>query len=81
MEHKYYAQTMNRYIAIFGFNTKQWWAYDNEKDEYCDPPNDVLEKIKQKSNDINEQEIFFNDILATEPEWLHDNDSRYTDIE
>lgn len=23
-----------RYIATLGFNTKQWWVYDNDKDTY-----------------------------------------------
>lgn len=72
---------MSRYEAVLGCNTKQWWAYDNDTDKYCDPPQDVLESIKKYSTDVDEQEEFFNDILATEPEWLNDEEFRYNDIE
>ena len=70
-----------RYKAVFGFNTKQWWAYDNEKDEYCDPPTEVLDEIRNHSDDVNEQETFFDGILAKEPEWLLDTEHRYNEIE
>lgn len=70
-----------RYEAVLGFNTKQWWAYDNETDEYCDPPIEVLEQIKAHSDDVDEQEEFFNELLANEPDWLKDEDYRYDDIE
>lgn len=66
-----------RYEAILGFNTKQWWAYDNETGEVCDPPTEVLEKIKAYSDDINEQGRYFNELLAEEPDWLNDEDYRY----
>ena len=70
-----------RYEAVLGFNTKQWWAYDNEMDEYCDPPAEVLEDIENYSDDVDEQEEYFNSILAEEPDWLEDEDYRYDDIE
>lgn len=66
-----------RYIAVLGFNTKQWWAYDEETDEYCDPPISVLNRIKQHSDNVAEQEYFFNEILLGEPSWLKDKDHRY----
>ena len=72
---------MSRYEAVLGFNTKQWWAYDNEMDEYCDPPSEVLEKIKQHSEDVNEQEKFFNNLLKAEPEWLNDEGFRYKEVD
>ena len=70
-----------RYEAVLGFNTKQWWAYDNEEDVYCDPPTEVLEQIKAHSSDVNEQEEFFNSILAEEPDWLADEEYKYDEIE
>lgn len=70
-----------RYEAVLGFNTKQWWAYDNETDEYCDPPTEVLDEIRNYSNNINEQEEYFNNLLAKEPDWLKDEEYRYDEIE
>lgn len=70
-----------RYDAILGYNTKQWWAYDNKTDEYCDPPIKVLDEIKQHSDNIDEQRDYFNDILSKEPEWLNDKGHRYNEIE
>ena len=72
---------MTRYEAVLGFNTKQWWAYDTEEDVFCDPPTEVLEKIEAYSDNVDEQEAFFNEILTTEPEWLNDEEFRYSDIE
>ena len=72
---------MNRYTAILGPNTKQWWAYDEETGDMIDPPSDVLEQIEDYSDDVDEQEEYFNSILETEPEWLEDTDHRYTDGE
>lgn len=72
---------MARYKAVLGFNTKQWWAYDNETDEYCDPPTKVLEEIENHSSGISEQEEYFNQILSEEPDWLDDKEYRYQEIE
>ena len=70
-----------RYEAVYGFNSKQWWAYDNETDEYCDPPTDVLDNIENYSSDIDEQEEYFNKILDTDPSWLYDDGYRYNNID
>ena len=72
---------VHRYEAVLGFNTKQWWAYDNLKDEYCDPPQEVLNRIEQHSSEIDEQEAFFNELLEDEPAWLNDVNHRYKEIE
>ena len=69
-----------RYEAVFGFNSKQWWAYDNKTEEYCDPPASVLFDIANHSDDIDEQQRFFEAILEKEPEWLNDKEHRYGDI-
>lgn len=70
-----------RYEVVLGFNTKQWWIYDNDTDEYCDPPCEVLDDVKNHSADIDEQERFLREIVSAEPNWLNDTDYRYTDIE
>ena len=67
-----------RYEAIFGFNTKQWWAYDTQTGEFCDPPTEVLKEIKQNSAKTNQdEEEYFNKILASQPDWLNDAGHRY----
>ena len=42
--------TNRRYTGVFGFNTKQWWVYDEDDDIYIDPPISVLRKIKTQNN-------------------------------
>ena len=74
-------KAMERYEAVLGFNTKQWWAYDNEYDEFCDPPTEVLKDIERYSDDVDKQEDFFNGILSTNPDWLYDEEYRYDEIE
>lgn len=71
----------DRYIAVYGPNSRQWWAYDDVEDEYCDPPLFVLDEIKMESDDINKQEDYFNKILETEPKWLDDLAYRYRDVD
>lgn len=36
-----------RYLAIIGFNTKQWWVYDEETNMYIDPPIEVLNELDE----------------------------------
>lgn len=68
-----------RYIAIMGFNTKQWWVYDEETGNYIDPPSEILNEVKNSSQDIDEQQEHLNQILSSEPEWLNDKEYIYED--
>lgn len=63
-----------RYFAVFGFNTKQWWVYDEEKDVYIDPPVVVLERLKNL--DVEKAESLLTEIANEKPypEWLFDKD-------
>lgn len=63
-----------RYEAILGFNTKQWWVYDNEENTYIDPPSSVLESLSDET-DIAEEQL--NNLLAYKPDWLNDEDYQY----
>ena len=73
-----------RYDAVFGFNTKQWWIYDNENNSYIDPPTEVLNKLKEieyKDDKRNPDEAgrYLEEIANTEPEpdWLHDGNEYF----
>lgn len=70
---------MARYEAIYGFNTKQWWAYDTKTKKVCDPPTVVLKEIETFSSNIDDQQEYFEHILDTLPDWLNDEDYRYPD--
>lgn len=72
---------MNRYEPVLGPNTKQWWAWDTELDEYCDPPLKILEDIANFSDDINEQRDYFDKVLSEDPDWLYEEEYRYSEIE
>lgn len=67
-----------QYEAIYGFNTKQWWAYDAETEEVCDPPIDVLDEVTSYSFNVDEQQEYFEKILDTSPSWLDDKEYRYS---
>lgn len=76
-----------RYDAMLGFNTKQFWIYDNENDTFIDPPIDVLEKANEiaygnetTSESIDEAQNYLIKLANTEPDWLHDG-HEYEDIE
>ena len=66
-----------RYLATLGFNTKQWWIYDNEKDVFIDPPIEVLEQLENLSNDDAETKL--EEIANSKPfpDWLFDKDYWY----
>ena len=75
-----------RYEACFGFNTKQWWLYDNEDDTYVDPPTEVLDeldKIQYKdgvetTESIDAARDRLEEIANEEsPDWLNDEDYIY----
>ena len=65
-----------RYEPMFGHNTKQWYGYDTETSEICDPPTDVLEKVNA-CDGFEAQEKFFQKILDENPDWLYDDGYRY----
>lgn len=65
-----------RYMAVLGFNTKQWWVYDNKKDLYIDPPIEVLDEL-EKLDDTDEQERLLEKLANQEPDWLFDKGYRY----
>ena len=69
----------NRYSTVTGFNTKQLWVYDNEKDTYIDPPKDVLDQIDSKYDwdDWDSKEAALDEILETNPDWLQDTQYTY----
>lgn len=66
-----------RYLAVLGFNTKQWWIYDNKKDVYIDPPIEVLEQLENLSNDDAERKL--EEIANSKPsaDWLFEKDFWY----
>ena len=65
----------DRYEAVLGPNTHQFWIYDNETNEFIDPPADVLDKIDIMDTYDAEEELVR---LAIEQEklpnkgWLND---------
>lgn len=66
-----------RYLPVLGFNTNQWWIYDDDKNVYIDPPIEVLEKVKNLDND--EAETFLEELTNANPtpSWIFDKDYRY----
>ena len=71
----------SRYTAVLGFNTKQWWAYDEKKDVYIDPPKEVLDSLPDWRDDTQASEEAFQKILDTNPSWLKDKAYTFKDIE
>ena len=65
------------YEVVLGPNTKQWWVYDNDADEYCDPPTEILERTTKCSKNTDIQQLYLKMIVSLEPEWLNDKDYRY----
>ena len=57
---------------VMGFNSKQWWVYDNEHDLYIDPPSEVLDKLDEfDQEELQEQELA--NIIDSDPDWLQDS--------
>ena len=70
-----------RYLPLYGCNTKQWWIYDEETDVYIDPPAEVLKKIKYSAKNIKEQESLLEEIINENPDWLQDEDYWYDEVD
>lgn len=69
-----------RYEAVYSPNYNQWFAYDSEMDIFIDPPVLVLNEIAEHGDSAKEQEAYFNQLLAEEPDWLLDTEYSYDDI-
>lgn len=69
-----------RYEALLGFNTKQFWLYDNQNNTYIDPPTSVLEEVNKicykdgiaTADSYSEAELYLEKIASENPDWLHD---------
>lgn len=66
-----------RYLAILGFNTKQWWVYDEETDMYIDPPIEVLNELDEVQQDEAEERLTQIANADPTPDWLFDKDYWY----
>ena len=61
---------------VMGFNSKQWWIYDNENDLFIDPPSAVLAEVdKYDQEELQEQALA--DIIDSDPDWLQDSEYWY----
>lgn len=73
-------QVLTRYEVLFGFNTKQWWVYDNYTDKYTDIPMEVLEQVR-KAGTMEEQQNMLIEIIMEQPSWFDDVAYQYSNIE
>lgn len=61
----------------YGFNTKQWWILDNERNCYVDVPIEVLNFLKLF--DFKEQAKILEELVSDHPSWLYDEDFCFYD--
>lgn len=66
-----------RYLAILGFNTKQWWVYDEKEDVYIDPPAELLDELDELQQDEAEERLTQIANADPTPDWLFDKDYWY----
>lgn len=66
-----------RYLAVLGFNTKQWWVYDESKDVFIDPPIEVLNELDELQQDEAEERLTQIANADPTPDWLFDKDYWY----
>ena len=66
-----------RYLAILGFNTKQWWVYDEKTGMYIDPPVEVLNELDELQQDEAEERLTQIANADPTPGWLFDKDYWY----
>lgn len=66
-----------RYLALIGFNTKQWWVYDEETNMYIDPPIEVLDELDELQQDEAEERLTQIANANPTPDWLFDKDYWY----
>ena len=66
-----------RYLAVLGFNTKQWWIYDESKDVFIDPPIEILDELSELEQDEAEGRLTQIANVDPTPDWLFDKDYWY----
>lgn len=78
-----------RYEYRYGFNTKQFWVWDNLLEALIDPPTEVLDQIDEmkSQSDIDWREIepwgeWLEDLCNEQkPDWLNDIEYMYFDAD
>ena len=65
----------SRYLPVLGFNTKQWWIYDEEKSVYIDPPLYVTEQAGRMDEE-EAMEYLYKEIEKS-PDWMGDKEYWY----
>lgn len=86
---------VDRYLPVYGPNSKQWWVYDELKDVYIDPPAVVLDTVRmvnahkagqrRTAEDWDaEREEMYKEIeiaVRSDDNWLDEDEYWYDDIE
>ena len=97
MSEMYKEDDADRYLPVYGPNSKQWWVYDECKDVYIDPPAEVLREVRIAGNLVfdeavethgdwvqaEEQQMYkeIEKAMQSEDNWLLDSEYWYNDIE
>lgn len=66
-----------RCLAVLGFNTKQWWVYDESADIFIDPPIEVLDELDELQQDEAGERLTQIANADPAPDWLFDKDYWY----
>ena len=95
MYEEYSVDGIDRYLPVYGPNSKQWWVYDKCEDVYIDPPKVVLDRVENLSAPIFtmgcglsfceiEHVLLAEDIIAAMEaggEWLDEREYWYKELE
>ena len=71
-----------RYEVILGFNSGQYWIYDDYLNAYIDAPSEVLNEMAAKIKSLGTEEAerwFFRIVNERTPDWLKDRVHTYYD--
>lgn len=75
---KYTSVHSHRYEACKGFNTKQWWLYDNDTDEFVDLPHEISRiATRLDFSDSDMAYEFLCRVAGANPAWLEDKYLRF----
>lgn len=68
-----------KFEVVLGFNTKQWWVWEDTEGFYIDPPTAVLNSLPDWRENPVEAEREFKKIVDSNPDWLYDKEYWYDD--
>lgn len=68
-------KSFERFLPVYGYNTKEWYVYDNIDDEYIVLPSVIDDELRYE--ELNYAQDMIEVLIKADGEWLYDDYYRF----